>query len=401
MLSIAAAFEKLLATVVPLTPVRLSLAESLGLTLAEDVVAADDSPPFDKSLMDGYAVRSSDLVEGKATLDVIDLITAGRVPTRSVGAGQAIQIMTGAPIPSGADLVVKVEESVREGDRVQVATRSPAPGSNLLRRGTSVRTGETVLKAGLKLNGARIGALAELGMAQILVHRRPTVAVLATGDELVNIDQRPGPGQIRNSNQAMLVAQIQAAGAITVPLGIARDDREELRARIIEGLKSDLLVLSGGVSAGTLDLVPSELAAAGVREVFHKVEMKPGKPVWFGSRTDELNHNYVFGLPGNPVSSMVCCELYVRTAIRRLMGESDALPQPISAQLEHDYAARADRPTFHPARLTWTNAGPRVTLVPWHGSSDLCGTVAANAMAFLSGEAMQYSTGMVLETYAW
>ncbi len=401
MLTIAAAFEKLLATVVPLPPMRLPLAESLGLTLAEDIVAADDSPPFDKSLMDGYAVRSTDIVEGMATLDVIDLITAGRVPTKTVGPGQAIQIMTGAPIPAGTDLVVKVEESVREGDRVRIATRTTAAGANLLKQGTSVRTGATVLRAGLKLNGARIGALAELGWAQVLVHRRPTVAVLATGDELVNVDQQPGPGQIRNSNQAMLVAQIQATGAITVPLGIARDDRDDLRARIAIGLQSDLLVLSGGVSAGTLDLVPSELAATGVREIFHKVEMKPGKPVWFGSRSDESSQNYVFGLPGNPVSSMVCCELFVRTAIRRLMGESDAMPQSIPAQLEHDYAARADRPTYHPARLTWTSAGPRVTLVPWHGSSDLCGTVAANAMAFLSGEARQYVSGMVLDTYAW
>ena len=401
MLTIATAFEKLLATIATLPPVRLSLAESLGLTLAEDVVASGDSPPFDKSLMDGYAVRSADLVEGAATLDVIDLITAGRVPTKPVGSGQAIQIMTGAPIPVGADLVVKVEETVREGDRVRVVTRSGFAGANLLRQGTSVRKGATVLQAGLKLNGARIGALAELGRADVLVHRRPTVAVLATGDELVNVDEQPGPGQIRNSNQAMLVAQIQATGAITVPLGIARDDREDLRSKIAVGLQSDVLVLSGGVSAGTLDLVPSELTAAGVVEVFHKVEIKPGKPIWFGKRSGEAKQNYVFGLPGNPVSSMVCCELFVRTAIRRLMGESDALPQAIPAQLEHSYAARADRPTYHPARLTWTKTGPHVSLVPWHGSSDLCGTVAANAMVYLSGEAKQYEPGMILETYAW
>jgi molybdopterin molybdotransferase len=264
-----------------------------------------------------------------------------------------------------------------------------------------VRSGDVVLRAGTKLNGSRIGALAELGRAQVNVHRRPTVAILATGDELVPVDQEPGPGQIRNSNESMLVAQIQAAGAIAVPLGIARDNRIDLRAKIEQGLQCDMLVLSGGVSAGTLDLVPSELASAGVTEVFHKVEMKPGKPVWFGLRRVGTTANYVFGLPGNPVSSLVCCELFVRTALKRLMGEPALRPQAVPAALEHRHSARADRPTYHPARLTWTPTGPVVTLVPWHGSSDLCGTVAANAMALLPGAARQYGVGDCLETFAW
>jgi molybdopterin molybdotransferase len=401
MLTISDAFERLLASVAPLEPVLLPLADSLGLILAEDVAAADDSPPFDKSLMDGYAVRSADLTAGSTTLLVVDVITAGKVPTTAVHSGQAIQIMTGAPLPEGADAVIKVEETVRNGDQVTVRSQSTAAGQNILRRGTSVRRGETVLRAGLKLNGARIGALAEVGRDKVRVHPRPRVAVLATGDELVRVDQQPGPGQIRNSNESMLVAQIQSAGAIAVPLGIARDNREDLRARIASGLQCDVLVLSGGVSAGTLDLVPGELTAAGVREVFHKVEMKPGKPVWFGLRQQDRAVNYVFGLPGNPVSSMVCCELFVRTALRRLMGESDCRPQPVMAALEHDYVGRADRPTYHPARLTWLPTGPAVSLVRWHGSSDLCGTVAANAMVFLSGDARTYATGDRLEVYAW
>jgi molybdopterin molybdotransferase len=336
----------------------------------------------------------------------VEVVTAGRVPTRSVAAGQAIQIMTGAPIPDGADVVVKVEETRRDGDTVVIETTAVAPGTNLIRRGTSVRCGDVVLKSGLILNGSRIGALAELGHGQVRVHPRPTVAVLATGDELVPVDQVPGPGQIRNSNQSMLVAQVQTAGAIPVPLGIARDNRDDLRSKISEGLKCDLLVLSGGVSAGTLDLVPSELAAAGVVEVFHKVELKPGKPIWFGQRTGHRgvqsgDRTCVFGLPGNPVSSLVCCELFVRTAIRRLMGQQDVLPVPIPARLEHVHAARADRPTYHPARLTWTIDGPVAALVPWHGSSDLCGTVAANAMVFLSGQARSYQPGDVVEVYSW
>lgn len=402
MLTISAAFERLLATVVPLPPVLLPLGDCLGLTLAEKVCATADSPPFDKVLMDGYAVRSCDLVSGTAILNVVEVVTAGRVPSKPVGAGEAIQVMTGAPLPEGADLVVKVEETSPTGQQVGIATSSTTPGTNILRRGTSVKSGDTVLKAGMFLNGSRIGALAELGRDRVQIHPRPKVAVLATGDELVPVDQQPGPGQIRNSNQAMLVAQIQSSGAIPVPLGIARDNRGDLRAKIERGLQCDVLVLSGGVSAGILDLVPSELAAAGVSEVFHKVELKPGKPIWFGQRNGQnTGATYVFGLPGNPVSSLVCCELFVRTAIRRLMGEVAPQPQSIPARLEHDHAARADRPTYHPARLTWTPQGPVVTLVPWHGSSDLCGTVAANAMAFLPGEAYQYQAGDTLETTAW
>ena len=401
MLSVTQAFDKLLATVEPLEAVSLPLSDVLGLTLAEDVSASEDSPPFDKSLMDGFAVRAADVANGFVSLKVVEVVTAGQVPSKSVRPGEATQIMTGAPVPDGADLVVKIEETLPDIDSVHVTTKSVKPGTNILRRGTSVHTGDVVLKAGMKLNGSRIGALAELGRAVVKAHRRPTVAVLATGDELVPIDQTPGPGQIRNSNEAMLVALLQAAGAIPIPLGIARDDRVDLKAKIQQGFQYDMLVLSGGVSAGTLDLVPSELAIAGVREVFHKVELKPGKPVWFGVRGSTEGTTFVFGLPGNPVSSLVCCELFVRTAIRRLMGEHPPKPRPMPATLEHDYSARADRPTYHPAKLMWSPEGAVVKLVPWHGSSDLCGTVAANAMAFLSGEAREYREGDVLEVIPW
>ncbi len=427
MLSLTQAFDKLLATVSPLEAVLLPLADVLGMTLAEDVSAPEDSPPFDKSLMDGFAVRAADVASDCVSLKVIEIVTAGQVPSKSVGPGAATQIMTGAPIPEGADLVVKIEETFSESDLncVQVTTKSITPGTNIVRRGTSVRAGDVVLRVGMKLNGARIGALAELGRAVVQVHRRPTVAVLATGDELVPINETPGPGQIRNSNESMLCAQIEAAGAVPVPLGIARDNRADLRAKIQRGLQCDMLVLSGGVSAGTLDLVPSELAEVGVREVFHKVELKPGKPVWFGvlagfssggrespgssiprvaqepgdSRRPLGESVYVFGLPGNPVSSLVCCELFVRTAIRRLLGERPPLPMP--ARLEHDYSARADRPTYHPAKWLWSPEGATVKLVPWHGSSDLCGTVAANGMAFLSGEAKEYRAGEMLDVIVW
>ena len=402
MLTVADALNKILATVSPFAITETALEHANGLTLAENVHSPGDLPAFDKSLMDGYAVRLPDVGTGKATLRVVDVVTAGRVSTRSLAPGESIQIMTGALLPQGADLVVKVEETQRDGDLVMITMKPPAAGANLIRQGTSVRAGERVLSAGLTLNGARIGALAELGQAVVRVRRRPRVAILATGDELVPIGATPAAGQIRNSNGAMLAAQIQSAGGVVESVGIARDNQDDLRQKIDQGLQCDLLILSGGVSAGTLDLVPGTLAEAGVCEVFHKVEMKPGKPIWFGQRAmNEQSSCYVFGLPGNPVSSLVCCELFVRTAIRKMMGAEPAAPEPMTAALEHDYSTRADRPTYHPAKLTWTPAGMTVSFVPWHGSSDLCGTVSANGMAYLSGEQREYRMGEHLDVYAW
>lgn len=400
MLSVAAALDQIVDTARPLEPLDLPLDQVLGLTLADDILATLDSPPFDKSLMDGYAVRIEELRDG-ATFHVIETITAGKVPTRPLGPGEATQVMTGAPLPAGADAVVKVEDTHRTEDQLRVTGGRYAAGANLMRQGTSLRQGMVALNRATVLNGPRIGALAELGCSRVRVFPRPRVAVLATGDELVPVDQAPGAGQIRNSNESMLVAQVLACGAVPVPLGIARDNRESLAARISEGLAADILVLSGGVSAGTHDLVPEELARSGVREVFHKIEMKPGKPLWFGCRDEGTVRQLVFGLPGNPVSSLVCFELFVRTAIRCLRGESTVRPQPIPARLGHAHAARADRPTYHPARLTWGEAGAEVVLTPWHGSSDLSGTVAANAMAFLPGSAHQYVIGDRLDVYPW
>lgn len=396
MLTVNEAIEQIITTVAPFPVSQAPLNDAIGLTLAHDIHSNTDLPPFDKALMDGYAVRSADVPNGTASLSIIDVVTAGQISAKHIESGQAIQIMTGAPIPQGADAVVKIEETTGDSDRVSIATKPLLAGTNLIRRGTSVHAGDCVLREGLTLNGARIGALAELGCTHLPVRRRPRVAILATGDELVPVEAMPGPGQIRNSNESMLAAQVVAAGGIAVPLGIARDDRDELRALIQQGLQSDLLVLSGGVSAGILDLVPSVLAEAGVREVFHKVEMKPGKPIWFG-----VGGCYVFGLPGNPVSSLVCFELFVRTAIKRMMGVDPPTPQPVLAALEHEYTNRNDRPTYHPARLTQTKDGLMVTLVPWHGSSDLCGTVMANGMALLTVETRQLRAGDRLETYRW
>lgn len=401
MLTIDAAFDLILRTVAPFPATRLPLADVLGLRLAEDVCSDVDSPPFDKSLMDGFAVRSGDVATGQAELRIIERITAGMTPMKTVGPGETSQIMTGAPLPAGADAVVRIEDCQLSNETVRIATKPVEPGMSVIRKATNLRRGDVVVSAGVKLRPTHIGALAEVGYAQVAARRRPQVAVLATGDELVPVDQHPGPGQIRNSNESMLTSQIQASGGVPIPLGIARDVRDDLRAKIAQGLAADVLVLSGGVSAGTLDLVPSELAAAGVRQVFHKVELKPGKPIWFGELAEESRRCYVFGLPGNPVSSLVCFELFVRAALRRLMGEEPAAPPVVAAKLQYVHHQPADRPTYHPARLTWTASGPEVALVPWHGSSDLQATATANAMAFVSGEARTYRPGELLPTTPW
>jgi molybdopterin molybdotransferase len=296
---------------------------------------------------------------------------------------------------------VRVEDTREEGESVLINGKPIVSGVNVIRQGTAMKRGDTVLRVGQTLSAPRIAALAEVGQFAVPVRRRPQIAVLATGDELVPAETVPGPGQIRNSNELMLAAQIRTSNATPLPLGIARDNRPDLAGKICQGLEADILVLSGGVSAGKLDLVPSELEAAGVRQVFHKVDLKPGKPIWFGEFTTATGRRgYVFGLPGNPVSSLVCFELFVRTAIRRLMGEP-ARPVPMPARLMIDHVHRSDRPTFHPAALTWTPGGWGARPVVWHGSSDLRATVEANGMIFLPTGDRQYHAGDEVEAYGW
>jgi molybdopterin molybdotransferase len=377
MLAVAEAQEIVLQHARPLPPEAVPLGPSaLGLVLAEDVTSDLDMPPYDKALMDGYALRAADLSEGRGTLAVTEEITAGRTPQRAIGPGQAARIMTGAPLPAGADAVVMVERTRQlDGNRVQVEDAPPRPGQNIMARGREMRRGEAVLTAGAVLRPQEVGVLATVGRASARVHPAPAVAVLSTGDEVVEAAETPGPGQIRNGNGPMLAAQAARAGGIPRYLGIARDRLDSLRPLVAEGLRAPVLVLSGGVSAGKLDLVPGVLQECGVTAHFHKVEMKPGKPVFFGTRGDHL----VFGLPGNPVSALVCFELFVRPAIRRLRGHADAGPRLLRAALAEDFTYHTDRPTYHPAWLEEGDGGWRVRVVPWFGSPDLRGLTRANA----------------------
>jgi molybdopterin molybdotransferase len=433
MLSVTEAQTLVLRQVSPLPPETVALHEALGLVLAEEIASDIDMPPYDKSLMDGYAVRSADLAEGHGTLSVIEEVPAGQTPRISLASGQATRIMTGAPIPIGADAVIMVERTrPLEGNRIGIEDRSPKPGQNILSKGREMKRGETVLKASTPLRPQELGVLATVGRASIRAYPAPRIAVLSTGDEVVDPPQQPGPGQIRNGNGPMLMAQVRRAGGSPRYLGIARDRLESLRPLVSDGLQADVLVLSGGVSAGQRDLVPAILQELGVQAHFHKVEMKPGKPVFFGTRkvsavrgapdpapdtTEGLpevmgdlrschgagsgdsrpaRRVLVFGLPGNPVSALVCFELFVRPAIRRLGGHGDPGPTMVEAVLTEDFTYRTDRPTYYPGWLETANTGWRIRPVPWFGSPDLRALTQSNAFLFVPSGDHQLKPGQTL-----
>jgi len=337
------------------------LAAAMGRTLARNVEARENIPPFTKATMDGYAVRAADTHppakghEEAVSLEVLEDLPAGRRSRKTVGAGQAVRIMTGAPLPAGADAVVMVEHSEKREDRV-VLRREVRPGDNIGLAGEDLKKGETALERGTLVGPAEIGMLAAAGLARVAVARRPKLAVIATGDEIVEPGQRKRPGQIRNANGPALTAMAAEAGAEAVYLGIARDRQSSLAEKLRRAKAADILVLSGGVSVGDYDLVKRELEASGVRPVFWQVRIKPGKPVFFGVRGRQL----VFGLPGNPTSAMVTFLLFVRPAIDRMLGRAVPGPAAGRAVLASDIVLKPGRTQFLRGVLENEGAGRKV-----------------------------------------
>lgn len=375
MLSVEEALAAVLDRAKPLPPARVPLGKAVGRRLAEDAKAPEPIPPFDKSLMDGFALSLAALdavaAAGTLRLPVTERIVAGEVPRFPAGERSTSRVMTGAPVPDGTNAVVPVEDvQFGEGDEgpwAEFVTATARPGKHVLRQGEIVGAGQVVLPAGETLRATHVGLLAELGYVQPLVQHAPKVAVLSTGDELVDPSQTPGPGQIRNSNGSLLKALVESAGAETIDLGIARDTEDDLREKIARGLEADVLMLSGGVSAGVLDLVPQTLASLGAQEVFHKLKLKPGKPLWFGTRERTL----VFGFPGNPVSTLIGFVLFGAPALRALRGDSSPAPRLFEATLTKPHVQRGDRPTYWPGRLIATDGEKsRVEPLPWKGSAD-------------------------------
>jgi len=412
-LSVEQALERILATVHVLEPERVGLLEAAGRVLAERIVADRDIPPLANSAMDGYAVQAADLVQPPVRLRVVGEVAAGYVSRARVERGTAVRIMTGAPLPAGADTVVRFEDTRRGGDEVEIV-KAPLPGANVRPAGEDVRAGQIVLEPGKVLRPQEIGMLAAVGRVEVAVVRRPRVAILATGDEVVPPDQIPGPGQIRDANSYTVAAQVQAYGGVPLLMGVARDQVEWVRRGVREALAqgADLIITSGGVSVGDFDLVKQVLAAEGEMH-FWSLNVKPGRPLAFGllspiSLREGQEHLSPFplregqdrlsplplregqgegvpllGLPGNPVAAMVSTELFARPALLKMQGFTDWSRPAVRARLAEPIARKDGRRHYLRVRLQETEAGYQATLTGDQGSGILYSLVQADGLAVI------------------
>jgi molybdopterin molybdotransferase len=382
MLSVEEALAQILAKVRPLPTERVDLVASLGRVLAETVRSTRVIPPWPNSSMDGYAVRASDTHPG-AALTVVGRVVAGAVPDRPIGTGEAMRIFTGAPLPGGADAVVP-QEDVEATEPCVTLRAATERGAYVRPAGEDVRAGDLVLEPGIVIGPAEIGLLATLGHAQVEVSRRPRVAVLSTGSELADLGVEPGPAQIPNSNSYSLMAQVMEAGGIAINLGVVPDRLEVIGERIRRGAEADVLVSSAGVSVGDLDLVREALVAAGAELHLWKVNMRPGKPITFGT----LGHRPVFGLPGNPVSAMVTFELFVRPALLAAQGRRRLNRPRVHAIAAERIANRGSRRAYLRVSLEERDGRWRARLTGDQGSGILRSMVAADGLAVLQGDTM-------------
>jgi molybdopterin molybdotransferase len=364
-----------------------SVWEALGLVLAQEVRTDREYPPFNRSTRDGYAVRSSEAVPD-ARLKRVGEIKAGDTVREALASGTCLQIMTGAAAPANADAVAMIEYTSREGDFVRFERNAQA-GQNIVARGSEAAAGQTILTRGMRLGFAELALAAQVGAVQLQCAQRPRVAILSTGDEVVLIDETPGPFQIRNSNSVSLAAQVRIAGGEPVVLGNAADRIEDLGEKIERGLREDALVLSGGVSMGKYDLVESVLKAMGAEIFFDAVAIRPGKPAVFGM----CRGKPVFGLPGNPVSTMVTFELFVVPAIDLLSGaEVRALPL-VEARLAEAMKEKTGLTHFLPARVEWHGTVPEVRALRWQGSGDIAALAKANCFLVVPADREKLETG--------
>jgi molybdopterin molybdotransferase len=395
MIEYAEARTLVLAAAQALKAETVPLALSLGRTLARDIRATEDIPPFTKAAMDGYAVRGADTRgagERAVALDVMEDLPAGRTAKAAVGPRRAIRIMTGAPLPAGADAVVMVEDTAAAGRRVEVR-REVRPGDHIALAGEDLRKGDLALERGALIGPAEIGLLAAAGLRRAPVTRRPKVAVIATGNEIVEPGAPKRRGQIRNANGPALTALAAACGADARYLGIARDRAGSLAARLAKARGADVLVLSGGVSVGDYDLVRAGLEAARVRPVFWQVRIKPGKPVYFGVRGRQL----VFGLPGNPTSALVTFHLFVHPALDRLLGRAAAGPEPATALLDGPVVLKPGRTQFLRGRFVGRGPVLRVAVYEDQQSGVLRSMVRGQVLIAVPADVSRLDAGAEVE----
>jgi molybdopterin molybdotransferase len=364
----------------------VALETAFGRVLAVGVSADRDYPAIARSVRDGFAISSED-VPGE--LEIIGEVRAGAISEAEVGRLQAVEIMTGAPVPRGADAVVMVENVQRERNRV-IVERAAEPGQFINPRGCEARMGDCLIGAGIRLDFSHIAMLAAAGTQRVPVYAAPKVAIIATGDEIVPIDQAPLEFQIRNSNVYSMAAQVKRAGGLPEILPVARDEHAHTRELIERGLGADLLLLSGGVSAGKYDIVEPVLAGLGAEFFFDHVLIQPGQPLVFG----RAGGTFFFGLPGNPSSTMVTFEIFARAALELLGGQEEViLPMPFAA-LTQDFRHRTGLTRFLPARLSADGAA--VTPVPWHGSSDVPALTRANAFLVAEADRAEWKKGELI-----
>lgn len=372
--------------------------EALGRILAEDLLADRNYPPFNRSIRDGFALRAADAAKPGSRLRVIGESRAGAAFNGAVGEGECVRIMTGAPVPKGANAVLMQEHARVEGDFV-IPEHAAHQGLHYVLAGAEVRVGEVVVPRGSRLSYAELAMAAEVGRARFQVTRRPRVSILSTGDELISLSDKPGPFQIRNSNNISLAAQVALAGGEPVLAGNARDEISELRVRIERALEADVLILSGGVSAGKYDLVEKVLQDLGAEIFFDAVAIRPGKPAVFGW----CEGKPVFGLPGNPVSTMVTCELFVVPAIEALSGHAPAPLPFFKAKLAHPVAEKGNVAHFLPAHLSWpseeTGGDPKVEILLWEGSGDIGAVVRANCFIVVHTSRLQLEAGEWVDVF--
>lgn len=359
---------------------KISILDALGRVLGEDIVAERDNPPWDNSAMDGFAVRWDDIkqehaVQKPVTLSVVEDVPAGTMPSKAVGPGQAIRIMTGAPIPRGADTVLKVEDTEQMPDSVRVFKAEPK-GANIRPQGEDVKTGDCIIAKGTRIRPGEVGMLAILAKSFVFVYQRPRVAILSTGDELADLDERFSEEKIINSNSYGIAAAVQESGGIPFLLGIARDTPAALKEKISQGLSADILVLSGGVSMGDYDFTKVVFRELGAEMNFWKLAIRPGQPLAFGKIQGKL----AFGLPGNPVSSMVTFEQLVRPALLKMSGCRTFGRPVVQALFQERFSKRGDRRHFLRGILTREDGVFKVRTTGNQGSGILTSMVKANCL---------------------
>jgi molybdopterin molybdotransferase len=372
-----------------LSPEEVDLPEAVGRVLAEDVHSDVEMPPFDRAAMDGYAVRAQDVAQAPVTLRVVGQVRAGQVPDREIGVGEAVQIMTGAPVPPGATAVQPVEKTRALADgRVEILA-PVEPAAHIAARGSEGRIGDEVLRKGDTVDPAAVAVLAAVGKARVRVGRRPTVSVLVTGDELVDVWDAPGRGRIRNSNGHAVLAQARWAGADARSLGIVPDQADRIAEAVRAGFESDVLIVSGGVSEGAYDLVEDVLARFDVGLLFTRVAIKPGAPLVFGRRGDRL----VFGLPGNPVSAQVTFDVFVRAALLRMQGARAVSRPTVEVELLEAVRNKSGRKAHLPARIRFEGGRFVARPLASMGSADIVAHARANALLVLEAARVRAEAG--------